>query len=309
MLLAALIFIAGIVLLVKGADYFVEGGAGLARRIGVPPSVIGFTVIAFGTSLPEFVVSINAVFSGNSDIALGNVVGSNIANIAFVLALCALIKPVVISLEAKTRTLLIRQTALMLLATAVFFLLALRGVLDIYSGIISLLVFAFILRSLFTGDSPPPDVVQSTGYRDIIYTLGGLVSVTFGSQLALDGAVTIAENLGVPAFVIGLSMVAVGTSLPELATSVVAILKGNPGISVGNILGSNIFNLLFVMGCGSLLRPLVINPGIFGSIIIAVLVSVAVLPLFSRSNMLTRLWAAVLLCGYLFYMAYLFEVF
>jgi cation:H+ antiporter len=308
-LLAALIFIAGIVLLVKGADYFVEGGAGLARRIGVPPSVIGFTVIAFGTSLPEFVVSINAVFSGNEDIALGNVVGSNIANIAFVLALCALLNPLVISLEAKTRTLLIRQTALMLAATAVFFLLTLRGVLDIFSGIISLVVFAFILRSLFSGESQAPDVVQSKGYHDIIYTLAGLIAVTFGSQLALDGAVTIAENLGIPTFVIGLSMVAVGTSLPELATSVVAILKGNPGISVGNILGSNIFNLLFVMGFGSLLRPVSVTPGIFSSIIIAVLVSVAVLPLFSRSNMLTRLWAAMLLCGYFFYMAYLFGVF
>lgn len=309
MLLAALIFIAGIILLIKGADYFVEGGAGLAARIGVPPSVIGFTVIAFGTSLPEFVVSVNAVFAGNADIALGNVVGSNIANVAFVLAFCALLNPVVINFEQKTRNMLIRQTVLMLVATGVFVLLALRGVLDLFSGIISLVVFAFILRSLFKGDAPAPEVAASRGYRDVVYTLAGLVSVTLGAQLALEGAVTIAENFGIPEFVIGLSMIAIGTSLPELATSVAAILKGEPGISVGNILGSNIFNLLFVMGCGSLISPVVISSESFGTIIVALLVSLAVLPLFSKSNAVTRIWAGVLFAGYFLYMAYLYGAF
>jgi len=290
MLIQLLLFTVGLLLLVKGADYFVEGGSGLAARYGVSQATIGFTIIAFGTSLPEFVVSINAIASGNEGIALGNVLGSNIANIALVLALCAIIQPAVFYMAKETRRGLFYETFFMITATVIFALLALRGVLDFISGIILLTSFFLILWYLWT---------KSHGNIDIAYTIGGLIAVAIGSQLLLDSAVTIAEFFGIPSFIIGLSIVAIGTSLPELATSLVAIIKGNAGISIGNILGSNIFNLLLVMGTGTLIRPVSIPA--FSDIIVTGLFSLAVIPFLMNKNRLTRCWGVLLLVAYFVY--------
>ncbi|WOF16849.1 calcium/sodium antiporter [Methanoplanus sp. FWC-SCC4] len=297
------LFVLGLVLLVKGADYFVEGGGGLASRYGVSPTTIGITVIAFGTSLPEFVVSINAVATGNQGIALGNILGSNIANIALVLALCALIKPVMFSGKL-SRGNVLTEMVLMLFATAVFSILALRGTLDILAGIVFLIFFSAILIYLWKSGAVNNEKIESHGKADYIFIAGGLLGVTIGSQFLLNSAVSIATFLGIPAFVIGMSMVAIGTSLPELATSLVAILKDQGGISVGNILGSNIFNLLLVLGTGALIRPLEI-PGITDVLIMAGF-SVAAIALFYKSKKGTRFFAAMLLAAYFAYMGYLF---
>ncbi|MDG6257692.1 MAG: calcium/sodium antiporter [Methanomicrobiaceae archaeon] len=299
MILSIVLFVLGLALLIKGADYFVEGGGGLAARYGVSTTTIGFTVIAFGTSLPEFVVSVNAIATGNADIGLGNVVGSNIANLGLVLALCAVLKPAVVG-ERRGQTPLRHEALLMLAATAVFIGLSLRGVLDVSSGIVSLVVFAFLLNSLWKSGRTEDEPIVSHGNRDYAETVGGLIAVIIGSQLVLDGAVAIADAFGIPAYIIGLSMVAVGTSLPELVTSAVAILKGSGGISVGNILGSNIFNLLFVMGCGTLIRPVPIPNMVHLAIMGAF--SLAVIPLIWGHGRMIRVWAALMIAGYAAYL-------
>jgi cation:H+ antiporter len=280
----------------------VEGGGGLAARYGVSTTTIGFTVIAFGTSLPEFVVSLNAIATGNTDIGLGNVVGSNIANLGLVLALCAVIMPTVVG-ERSGQASLRHETILMLAATGVFTALCLRGVLDPVSAIVSLLVFALILNSLWKSGRTEEEPIVSHGKRDYLETIGGLVAVIIGSQLVLDASVNIATIFGIPPYIIGLSMVAVGTSLPELVTSVMAIVKGSGGISVGNILGSNIFNLLFVMGCGTLIHPVPI-PDLL-NIAVMGMFSLAVIPLVRGQSHLIRGWAALMLVGYAAYIVIL----
>lgn len=301
MILEVILFLAGIALLIKGADLFVGGGGGLAARFGVSPAIIGFTVIAFGTSLPEFVVSVNAVIANDAGIALGNVLGSNIANIALVLALCAFIRPALVSGGMAN----LRETALMLAATGVFCLCALRGVLDLPAGIVMLAAFAVILAVLARGGGVTDGGgIRSHGRRDILLTVGGLAAVVIGSQLVIDGAVAIAAFFQIPTLVIGLSIVAVGTSLPELATSLVAIMKGEDAISVGNLLGSNIFNLLFVMGIGALIRPVPVA-NLTDTLIVAAF-SVAVIPLFLGSDRWTRLWAVGLMAAYAVYIAFIF---
>ncbi len=302
MIVSIILFVIGLTLLIKGADLFVEGGGGLAARYGVSTTTIGFTVIAFGTSLPEFVVSVNAIATGNADIGLGNVVGSNIANIGLVLALCALLKPAVVG-ERRGQAPLRHETLLMLGATAVFIALSFRGVLDLFSGIVSLVVFAFILNSMWKSGRTEDEPIVSHGKRDYLETIGGLIAVIIGSQLVLEGAVNIAAIFGIPTYIIGLSMVAVGTSLPELVTSVVAILKGSGGISVGNILGSNIFNLLFVMGCGTLIRPVPIPDAV--NLAIMGVFSLAVIPLIWGHGRFIKGWSALMLIGYAAYIGML----
>ncbi len=303
MLVTILLFFVGLGLLVKGADFFVGGGSGLASRYGVSASTIGFTVIAFGTSLPEFVVSVNAAATRNGGIALGNVLGSNIANIALVLALCALLKPSLLGRQAFSPSRK-HEYLLMLGATAAFTLIAVRGVLDWLSGAFLLILFIIILRLLWKDGKQDSPKFKSHGRRDYISTGGGLLAVAIGAQLVLDSAVTIAGTFGIPTFIIGLSMVAVGTSLPELATSLVAILKGEEGISVGNILGSNIFNLLFVLGSAALISSIAIPS--FTDVLIVGAFSVGLLPLFWGSARFTRLWAVVLLAAYAIYISVIY---
>ncbi|MBN2734485.1 MAG: calcium/sodium antiporter [Methanomicrobiaceae archaeon] len=304
MIITILIFIAGLLFLVKGADYFVEGGGGLAARYGVSPTTIGLTVIAFGTSLPEFGVSINALLSGDQGIATGNILGSNIANIALVLALCALIKPAAIHETIKEKCFLGNDAYLMVAATIIFASFALLGTISLIGGIIFLFAFAAIMIYLWKSGAVEEEKVESHGKMDYLLIVGGLLGVVIGSQLLLSSSVSIAEYLGIPSFVIGMSMVAVGTSLPELMTSLVAIIKNQGGISIGNLFGSNIFNLLFVMGIGAVLTPVIIPS--YSDVLIMCGFTAGGLVLFCRGEKFTRIWAVVLLTGYFVYMAYLF---
>ena len=302
---AVLFFVFGLALLVKGADYFVKGGGGLAARYGVSSATIGFTVIAFGTSLPEFVVSVNAIISGNSDVALGNVLGSNIANIALVLALCAIISPAMFMSGPSGKGRVQNETILMIAATVFFALLALTGVLTRLSGILMLVGFCIILYITWKKlGTEPVERIEVHGKMDWVLTVGGLVAVIIGSQLLLDGAITIAEAFGIPEFVIGMTIVAFGTSLPELATSLVAILRGDLGISAGNLMGSNIFNLLLVLGTGALIRPLPIPA--YTDVIVVLLFSLAVIPIVMGKPKVIRAWAAVLVVAYFAYVIALY---
>ncbi len=305
MIVTAIMLVIGLALLVKGADLFVGGGSGLALRHSISPALIGFTIIAFGTSLPELVVSTNAASTGNTAIALGNVLGSNIANIALVLALCTFIRPDMIAASGASRPALVRHTAMMLVATAVFALLAATGTLGALAGVVLLILFVVILAVLWRERREEGAVhIKSHGWADALYIGLGLVAVIVGAQLVVNGAVTLAEAFGIPAFVIGLSVVAVGTSLPELVTSLVAVIRNEGSISVGNILGSNIFNLLMVLGISLLLAPVTI--GSWADVIVVVLFSVAILPLLFARPSVVRGWSALLLVGYAAYMAWIF---
>ncbi|HOP67037.1 MAG TPA: sodium:calcium antiporter [Methanoregulaceae archaeon] len=299
-LISFVILAAGIVLLAKGADYTVDGAEGLALKLGISPMTIGLTVIAFGTSLPELVVSGEAFFSGFSEIGIGNIVGSCIANIGLVFALTVLIRP---NLIIKERGPELRYSMLMLLATLTYILLAARGILDLASGLVFLAVFGIVLASFWRSGYDEDCPQGKTGNYPLLLTIAGLAMIIIGSHLLLTAAVELAGMFGIPPFVIGFTMVAVGTSFPELVTSIVAGLKGSPGISIGNLLGSNIFNLLFIPGVCSLFVPIPI-PLASGSLVLLAF-SLAVIPPLLMDEKKGRIWAAALIIAYLAYMAVL----
>ncbi len=301
-ILTVISFVFGIVLLVKGADFFVGGGSGLAARYRISPTLVGFTVIAFGTSLPEFVVNMQAAVADAPDLALGNILGSTIANIALVLALCAIVNPAVIIREPGVRG--VNEVYLMLGAVAVFSLLALRMIFDIPAGMLMLGTFALIMWTMWRRGTIAKPALESHGIRDIILTGGGLVSVIIGANLLVDSATELALVLGISPFVVGVSMVAVGTSLPELATSLVAVVRGEGGISVGNIIGSNIFNTLFVTGSAALVRPIPI--GSYVDILYMAGFSLFILPFFSEGVRYRRVWGLLMLAAYGGYIANLY---
>jgi len=304
-IIALILFSVGLVLLLKGADLTVEGAEGIASRMGISATFIGLTVVAFGTSLPELVVTSEAFRAGNFGIGTGNIIGSNISNIALVLGLYAVLAPVAFRTQPQGQRFLL-HTALMLIATATFALLCGRSALDLLSGIVMLALFAALLIILWRSGI----VMERTAGKDspycLLFTIGGLAAVIIGAHLLLTGAVEIAALFAIPPVVIGLSMVAVGTSLPELATTVVAAYRNRPGIAIGNIIGSNIFNLLFVMGLNALFvtipSPDLVTLGPM------LLFSLAILPLFSGRITLTRAWGVLLMAGYLAYILALYWI-
>lgn len=293
-------FVVGILLLVKGADFFVGGGSGLAARYRVSPALIGFTVIAFGTSLPELVVNLQAVAAAEPDLALGNIVGSTVANIALVLAVVAVVNPEALQEGAHG----MRQVAVMLAAVIAFALLALRGVFDLPAGITMLGAFALTLVVLWRQGVAAEETFESRGIRDVLLTGGGLIAVILGSWLLVESATRVAVAFGISPFVIGVSMVAVGTSLPELATSLTAALRGAGAISVGNIVGSNTFNVLFVMGCAAIVLPIPV--GSYADILVMLGFVVAILPFFSSRVQVRRGWGFAMLLAYAGYIGLLF---
>lgn len=311
MVIPFFLFIAGVLILFKGADFLVDGAEDLALRLGVPSALIGLTVVAFGTSLPELVVSTGAFLSGSYGIGLGNIIGSNIANIGLILALCYLLmvfSPVGAAGTSPeySRTRLVRDAVMTLIATLVFAIASLRGRLDVFSGIVFLIVFATVLQCYRTGGQPvgqnpgPP----RSGRRFLIPA--GLAGVIIGATLLLVGAEQIALSLGISPYVVGLSLVAVGTSLPELVTSVVAAMKKKYDISVGNILGSNVFNILFIPAVSALFLDIPVAD--HQSTFVMILFSLGVFPLFLKSGKLVKGWALLLLSAWMVYIAVLYGI-
>jgi cation:H+ antiporter len=306
--------IAGLVLLVAGAEVLVRGAAKLAAQFGIPPLIIGLTVVAFGTSAPETAVSVQAAFNGSGDLAIGNVVGSNIANVLLILGLTALIAPLIVS-----RQLIRLDVPIMIGASLLTFGLAWDGSLSRLDGA---LLFAGVLA--YTGfliysarkdkggdddefakefglDEAPKPYAWAINLGLII---AGLVLLVTGSNFLVEGAVTLARALGISELVIGLTVVAVGTSLPELATSILAAIKGERDIAVGNIVGSNIFNLLCVLGLASLVSPAAISvsPNALAfDFPVMIAVAVACLPIFFAGYRINR-WEGLLFLAY--YVAY-----
>jgi len=253
----ALIYIielaAGILFLVKGSDIFIDGAAGVAKKLGVSEHMIGLTLVAFATSLPELAVSSIASFNRAEGIAIGNVIGSNVANICLVLGVAALIT----SLKTTKET---RRDAIFMTAVAflLFGVIAFDGVIDRYDAVIFLIIYALFIFYLYRTRKETVEVeVEKDGYvKDIILVILGAAGVVLGAHFLVESGVGIAKLLGISDLVIGLTMVALGTSLPELASSVAAALKKKHGIAVGNIIGSNIINILLVLGVAGAINPI-----------------------------------------------------
>lgn len=293
----SLVLAAGLSLLVKGADLFVDGAGGLAAGLGISQLVIGLTVVAMGTSMPEAAVSISAVIKGNAEITIGNVVGSNILNILIILGLSAVIIP--LAVEKNT----IRCELPFLTGVSILLLLqGLDGEIGLLDGMIQVVLFGVYLVYLFAqarknrkenGKEDANKQVRNV-WQLILLCILGLVMTVAGSSLAVDAASEIAVKLGMSQRLIGLTIVALGTSLPELVTSVTAAKKGKPDIAIGNIVGSNIFNILFVVGISALIHPVAFAEGFrFDSIVSAA--AALMLILFCAKGKKLKRWQGILM--------------
>lgn len=294
----------GFVLLIKGADLFVEGSSSIAGILKVPSVIIGLTIVAMGTSAPEAAVSITAGLAGNSDISLGNVIGSNLFNLLVVIGACAVIFPATSNEDILKRDLW-WNTGI----TALLFLLILDGTITRTEGIILLAFFIFylglMLRSALKNrvEETPANILPL--WKSILFVFIGLAAVVFGGDMVVDNASLIAKAWGMSDTLVGLTIVAIGTSLPELATSITATKKGDAGIALGNAVGSCLFNLMFILGMASSITPinaapeLVIDTGILIATTIAILI-------FARSGRkTTRLEGILCVTAYVIYSIYI----
>lgn len=308
MLVHILSILGGLVLLVLGAEGLVRGSSGLAFRLGVSALAVGLTVVAFGTGSPELVLSVEAALAGSSGIALGNIVGSNIANMALVLGVAAVVRPMTVC-----STIVRREMPLMIAVTLVLCAFLIDGTLERFEGL--MLVIGAVVYTISTyvvarrGEGAVVEGEFEEAYPkphrpvwlDIVMIVAGLMALALGAQLLLEGAVAIAAGLGVSEVVIGLTIVAVGTSLPELATSISAARRSEADVALGNAIGSNVLNILAVLGITALIQPLELAG--LRAVDLAVLVgSAVVMLLFMRRGwVLSRREGSVLLLGYVVY--------
>ena len=309
-----LVLIVGFVLLVKGADFFVEGCASIAKTLRVPAIIIGLTIVAFGTSAPEAAVSISASLRGANDIAISNVIGSNLFNLLVVVGICAVLKPMKVQ-----SGILKREFPFSILITLVLLVLcadqAIRGSsaqnaigrLDgvILLALFALFVFMMIRSALKNREELDEDYKILPVWKSILFILGGLAGVILGGNMVVEGATDIARAFGLSETLIGLTIIALGTSLPELVTSVVAARKGENDLALGNVIGSNIFNILLILGASSTIVQ--VNVGLQSLYDIIILIGVSLISyLFSlRGRQINRLEGAFMLALYGGYLAYI----
>ncbi len=295
----------GFLLLVKGADFFVEGSSSLAKILKVPSVIIGLTIVAMGTSAPETSVSINAALAGSNDIAISNVVGSNIFNGLVVVGICAFLASFQTNLE-----ILKRDMPLNIVVTAILCLMFLDGRLSRLEGALLLIGMGTYLAAMIVS-AMKNRTEENTGKvlslpKSIFFMIGGLVAVIFGGDLVVDKACIIATNFGVSQNFIGLTIIAIGTSLPELVTSIVATKKGDSGLALGNAIGSNLFNILFILGMSAVISPLsVLGESVIDCVLL--LVSAIVLFVFARTKKSMSRWeGCICVLLYVAYTVYLF---
>lgn len=303
-LVQILLLVIGFTMLVKGADRFVDGSAGIAKKLGIPQLVIGLTIVAMGTSAPEAAVSINASLKGNSGIAIGNVVGSNILNILIILGVSA-----VLATMAIQKSTLKYEIPYMIFVTVVLIVLGMSGeYVTRIEGVVLWVLFLVYLAYLFKLAKQGTDedsTEDRPGWKLCISMILGGVIVVWGSDITVDSATAIAKMIGLSERFIGLTIVALGTSLPELVTSVVAARKGNADIAIGNIVGSNIFNILFVIGTASIIAPVMYESVFLIDGIIAVLAGVLLWISVIKTRSLRKPWGIVYLVCYGAYLVYL----
>lgn len=301
-----IVFLAlGFFLLVKGADWFVDGASGLARKLGIPQLVIGLTIVAMGTSLPEAAVSISAALRGNAEITIGNIVGSNILNILIILGVTALIATLKVA-DSTVRY----EIPFMIVVTFVLLWLGYTGgQVTWLEGVILWVLFLLYLRYLYMmakkGKEEEREAEQLSTAKIIGLILAGVVMIVAGSNFAVEGASNLAKALGISQRFIGLTIVALGTSLPELVTSVSAARKHNADIAIGNIVGSNIFNILFIVGTTALITPVTFASGFVVDTLIAAAVGILLFVCVAWTKELRKKAGIVMLLAYILYFLYL----
>lgn len=307
------ILIIGFMFLIKGADLFVDGSSSIAKTFKIPPILIGLTIVAFGTSAPEAAVSINAALKGSNEIALGNVVGSNLFNFLLVIGISSIINP----MKVQKNTIL-KEFPLAILTSVVLFILCaditLQGAkIDVISkadGLILLclfLVFLYYLieMAIMSRDDYNDNAEKSPLGKSIFISIIGVVGIIYGAEWVVDASSSIAIDFGMSKNLVGLTIVAVGTSLPELVTSIVAAFKNESDIAMGNVIGSNLFNILLVLGISSTIRPIPINPAIFVDMIFLLLVTIITYTFAITKRTVFRLEGVFLVCLYVGYMSYI----
>ena len=317
MLISIVSLIVGLIITVWSADRFVDGASGIAKHFKMPPMLIGMVIIGFGTSAPEIAVSVQAAIDGNSGIALGNAIGSNITNIALVLGVTAIIAPIVVS-----SSILKKEGPMMLVAMLLALFLMLDGSMSALDGVVLLVAFALTMSwSIFQGlkkkkDNFTNEIESEIASKklsvksSVIWLVVGIVLLIVGSKIFVYGAQNIALSLGISDMIVGLTVVAVGTSLPELASSIMAARKGEHELALGNVLGSNLFNILIVVGIAVVICPMtipaeVISRDMFTMIALSVALLILCLPFSKKEGTINRLEGVLLLLVFILYTTWL----
>ena len=318
MIIPILLIIVGFALLIKGADFLVDGASNIAKRFHIPEIIIGLTIVSIGTSMPELVVSTTSAIDGYSDMAMGNVIGSNVCNLLLILGLSALIRPIRFQEETKKI-----EIPMNLAFTVLFWILCNSGSgISRYEAVVLIGLFAlFIIYTILMGQKDIEKVKEDSNHQEddakknsilknIMYVVLGIVGLKIGGDLAVDNAVVIANHFNISEKIISLTILAVGTSLPELVTSVIAAIKGNSDIAIGNIVGSNIFNMLLIIGVAALINPIIYNTA-YNLDMAALVIATITLILFTvlkPKNEMNRLKGAIYFLMYVGYLALLFNV-
>lgn len=313
--MAYLLLLVGFVLLIKGADLFVDGSSNIARLLRVPPILIGLTIVAFGTSSPEATVSIIAAMEGSSDVSLGNVIGSNIFNLTLVVGIAAIIFPLKVENETIRKEIpftLLAGGALLVVINDIFLQDQSNNLITRSDGLIFLLFLSVFMYYVIEvalksrQDSQTEAIPDEIKWgKNIGLTILGLAGIVFGGELVVSNGTEIAYAVGMSETLVGLTIIAIGTSLPELVTSITAALKKQSDIALGNIVGSNIFNILFVLGASSVITPLSVSSKVGIDVVIMLLLTILLL-VFSRTNFrVGKREGAVLAIFYVFYLVYI----
>ncbi|MDR4504959.1 MAG: calcium/sodium antiporter [Candidatus Scalindua sp.] len=317
MLFQSILFFLGVFGVYVGAEWFVKGSSNLSRDLGIRPIIIGLTVVAFGTSSPELAVSLTAAFKGSDNISIGNIIGSNIANIGLVLGITAIVFPLRVE-----RIIMKKELPLMIGISFLFCVMAMDKVIGVIDGSILFMgIFLYVgyqiyntVNSKVNGESSgsikknDSAINRKTVLRNILYITLGLPFLLAGAQLLVKSAIGIAGGFGVSEMVIGLTVVALGTSIPEMATSVVSAFRRETDICVGNIIGSNIFNILMVIGSVALVRPLAVNQDtLFFELPVMLLFSIALIPMIRGNLTVNRIEGFLLTFGYGIFIFFLFR--
>ncbi|MHC1750004.1 MAG: calcium/sodium antiporter [Cellulosilyticaceae bacterium] len=305
----------GFLLLIKGADFFVEGASSIAKMLRIPSLIIGLTIVAFGTSAPEAAVSITSALQGQNDIAIGNIVGSNIFNLLFVAGVAAFISP----LKVKT-SIIAKEFPFMILSSVVLLVLsqdvnfqgATSNSLTRADGIMLLVLFGIFMYYLIElalnarkNELSEEDVKVLSTSKSIMYSIGGIIGIVIGGKLVVDAASSIAITWGMSENLVGLTIVAVGTSLPELVTSIVAARKGQSDIALGNVIGSNIFNVFFILGISALIHPISVNGLVLVDMLFMLIVTVVAYVFAITKKKVNKVEGTILSVTYILYMIFI----
>lgn len=299
-----ILLVVGFALLIKGADFFVDGASSIAGKLKVPSLIIGLTVVSLGTSLPEAAISISASVSGNNAISLGNAIGSNVFNLLVVVGVSSVILPIVTDND-----ILKRDMPINIGVTALLFVMLLDSKLARYEAAILVLILIVyivtLVRSALKKKIEGEQKKVLSWFKSILFVVTGACAIIYGGQLVVNSATTIAATLGMGETLIGLTVVAIGTSLPELVTSVVAAKKGDSGIAMGNVVGSSIFNILFILGTAGVINPMTAEPEFFIDTAILIAISLTVLLFAFTKRKTGRIEGAICLAIYVAYTAYI----